>query len=256
MTVLKSLALAFSCFSAIPVPQVEWDEHNMRYLMACFPLVGVVVGAFMLAWWWLCDVAAFGAVLRAVGVVFVPLAVSGGIHLDGFADVVDAQSSHADVARKREILKDPHVGAFAVIGVAMYLLAYFGLASELPAGWPVAVVLACIPVLVRCESGFATVVFSGEKGGMLASFRTSAEKRVSIAVIAVEFVVAAAVAVAAAPALGLAAIAAGLVCLALLWPFARTCFGGMSGDVAGFFLSTCELVMVAALMVAAKAVGL
>lgn len=256
MTMLKSLALAFSCFSSIPVPQVEWNSDNMRYLMACFPLVGVVIGFVLLAWWWLCDFAALGMTARAVGIVLVPLVVSGGIHLDGFADVVDAQSSNAEPERKHAILKDPHVGAFAVIGIVSYLLAYVGLASELATSWAAAAVLACVPVLVRCESGLAAVLLSGAGQGMLASFRSSARTNASVAAICAEFAVAAAIAVVNAPLPGCAVLMAGVVCLGLLRPFARRNFGGMTGDVAGFFLCVCELAMVAALVVAAKAVGL
>ena len=58
-----------------------------------------------------------------------PLLVTGGIHLDGFLDVADARSSHQSRARKLEILKDSHVGAFAVIAMGCYLLLYTALWS-------------------------------------------------------------------------------------------------------------------------------
>ena len=35
---LRSLATAFSMYSSIPVPRVEWREENMRYVMCFFPL--------------------------------------------------------------------------------------------------------------------------------------------------------------------------------------------------------------------------
>lgn len=42
-----------------------------------------------------------GSLLRAAGVMLVPLAVTGGIHYDGFANVIDAQPSHVEPAHKR-----------------------------------------------------------------------------------------------------------------------------------------------------------
>jgi adenosylcobinamide-GDP ribazoletransferase len=48
----------------------------------------------------------------------------------------------------------------------------------------------------------------------------------------------------------------GALCLALLHPFARSQFGGMSGDLAGFFLQCAELAMLVALVVVCKVVGL
>ena len=44
MIVLQTIAVAFAMFSAIPVPQFEWNEKNMRYAMCAFPLIGVVIG--------------------------------------------------------------------------------------------------------------------------------------------------------------------------------------------------------------------
>lgn len=41
----SSCAIAFSTYSRIPMPQVEWNEANMRHTLAFFPLVGAAVGA-------------------------------------------------------------------------------------------------------------------------------------------------------------------------------------------------------------------
>ena len=51
--------------------------------------------------------------------------------MDGFLDTVDARSSCQDRQRKLEILKDPHTGAFAVIGGGVYLLIYAAVFSTL-----------------------------------------------------------------------------------------------------------------------------
>ncbi|WP_243427452.1 adenosylcobinamide-GDP ribazoletransferase, partial [Gemmiger formicilis] len=37
-----------------------------------------------------------------------------------YADTCDALASYADAAKKQEILKDPHCGAFALIRVCTY----------------------------------------------------------------------------------------------------------------------------------------
>lgn len=255
--VLAGLLLAFSSFSKIPVPQLEWREGNMRYMMCFFPVVGVVVGLLVAAWMWLAQAAGFGPFLRGAGIALVPLLVTGGIHLDGFCDVVDAQSSHAEPERKREILKDPHAGAFASIGVAAYLLAYAAFASEIGWSWQAAVLVGALHAASRCMSGLATILFpTSGHAGMLSMFHESGSgARVPI-VLLVEFaaciVVMAFVHIPAAVAM----VGAGLVCLAALFPFAKTQFGGMSGDLAGFFLQVAELAMIVALMVVSKVVGL
>ena len=47
----------------------------------------------------------------------------------------------------------------------------------------------------------------------------------------------------------LAMIVVDIVCVAALYPFSRTQFGGMSGDLAGFFLQSAELCMLVALVI-------
>ena len=39
----KSIAIAFSMYSKIPMVQFEWKEEDMRYSMCFFPLVGIVI---------------------------------------------------------------------------------------------------------------------------------------------------------------------------------------------------------------------
>mgnify|MGYP001705535948 CR=1 FL=1 len=61
MTVLQTIAVAFAMFSALPVPQFEWNEKNMRYAMCAFPLIGLVCGGL----WCLCGVLPLPELARA-----------------------------------------------------------------------------------------------------------------------------------------------------------------------------------------------
>ena len=90
MHVLKGLVIAFASYTRIPMPQVDWSEENRRWSMCFFPLIGVVVGGLIWLWLALCDGLHIGPFLRgAIGAVL-PLLVTGGIHMDGFMDVMDA----------------------------------------------------------------------------------------------------------------------------------------------------------------------
>ena len=254
---LKSLALAFSCFSRLPVPKMEWDSDNMRFMLAWFPFVGLAVGLLVLVWWLIAEALGIGIVLKAAGVALVPLLVTGGFHLDGFADVVDALASNAEPDRKREILKDSHIGAFAAMGVAMYVVAYFAIATELPAGWRIPVLLICLHVMSRCGSGFASTLFFGNgTSGMLTSFRDSADVRMTVAAVSCMFAAFGICAIAIVPLCGLFMVVCEVLLLVWLNWFAQRNFGGMSGDVAGFFLQTCELVLLMCIVIGSQAVGL
>lgn len=253
MSVLSPIIMAFSCFSVIPMPHLDWDDAHMRYMMAAFPLVGVAIGACVLLWGHLCVALELGQILYGAGLTVIPLLISGGIHMDGLADVIDAQSSHTSPERKREILKDPHVGAFAIIGVACYLLLYLGFVCEVRPEQLVS--LACIPVLSRCLSGFATVTFRASKtNGMFASeSQTASATRVRI-LLGIQGALSVVILASQGFLACLVALGAGIATLVYVRHVANRDFGGMSGDLAGYFLQMAELTMLVSLVIVGKLV--
>ena len=97
MHLFRSLAIAISMYSKIPVPIVEWNEKNMKYAMCFFPVVGAVTGVLqLLTGRILLEYTACGKLFFAIAMALIPVIVTGGIHLDGFADTVDALSSYGD----------------------------------------------------------------------------------------------------------------------------------------------------------------
>ena len=174
MIVLQTIAVAFAMFSAIPVPQFDWNEKNMRYAMCAFPLIGVVIGAA----WCVCGAMPLPGLAKAAGFALIPVWITGGIHLDGYADTCDALASCAEPDKKRQILADPHCGAFAVIRLCSYFIAYFALCAALPADGKT---LACMGlgfVLERALSGFAVAAFPLAKDtGLAHTFATAADRR-------------------------------------------------------------------------------
>jgi len=248
--IFKPLFLALSTYSKIPVPQFEWTDHNLRYALCFFPVVGVICGGLYFGWAALSGALSLSGVLFACGAVCLPLLLTGGIHMDGYMDTVDALSSHAVRERKLEILKDPHTGAFAVMFCGVYLLAQFGLLFEL---YVRDAALAVCPVFVlsRGLSAALAVGLKPARGdGMLHTYTKSAGKGACLASSAVA-----------------AALAAGgLFLLAGAWPclcavvfcglaaagyagLVKRQFGGVTGDTAGFFLQLCELVGMLGLLV-------
>lgn len=244
MIVLQSVLVAFSMFSALPVPRTEWNEKNMRYALCAFPLVGLCIALLCLAWLKLCVLLALPGLLRGALLCCLPVLVTGGIHLDGYADTCDALASHGDREKKQAILKDPHLGAFAAIRLCVYFLLTLALWCALPDPGPAELAgLFCLP---RCLSGLSLVCFPLREGGGLARrFAQSADRARVRAVLAVMALAASA------PLLlrgqGLCVIAAGLALLRLRRVSARD-FGGLSGDLAGWFLQTAELWMLAAMV--------
>ena len=242
---IETAAVAFSMFSALPVPQIEWNERNMRYALCAFPLIGAVIG--LACWLW----SAAGAALRLPALVLgagrclIPLLITGGIHMDGFCDTSDALASHAAPERKQEILKDPHIGAFGAIRLGMHLIAGLALWSCLPAFRPVPVILGFC--LSRSLSGLAVTRFPlARNTGLAHTFATAADKKKAGAfLLALSLALSAGLCFFGWAGAGMAAAAWGV--FAYYFRMAKKQFGGLSGDLAGWFLQTAELWMLAAL---------
>lgn len=246
MSVLNSLFSAFLMYSRIPVPQVEWREENRRYALCFFPLVGAVVGGVFLLWRYICDAMSIGRLLSGAVSAVIPLIVTGGIHMDGFCDVVDAGSSFGDRQKKLNIMSDPHIGSFSAIWLGAYLIVHAALLSEI-AGFRTAAALACSYVLSRSLSGIAAVTFKGaKKEGALQSFVKPAHKKITVSVLLIITACACSGMMILSPVSGGAAI----ICAGLSFVYYRISayrnFGGITGDTAGWFLQICELSTAAA----------
>lgn len=84
MNMLKSLIIALAMYSKLPVPNIDWDEKNMRYAMCFFPVVGVIIGALVFgAGQLILRYTECGKLFFAAVMTMIPVAVTGGIHLDG-----------------------------------------------------------------------------------------------------------------------------------------------------------------------------
>ena len=238
-----SLKIAFSMYSAIPVPQAAWEEKPMRYAMCWFPLIGAAEGAVLyLAQFALQRLGAGETVLAAAGTA-VPLLVTGGIHLDGYLDTSDALHSWESAERKLEILKDPHVGAFAVIRCVGYMVLYFGaMAAVMTAGQNAVFMMGGLYVLERALSGSSVVLFpKAKKDGLAVTFSRSSADRAVAAASAFWAMAAMIWTVFWGGKTGAVLGAGCLLAYGLYYRTAMKWFHGMTGDLAGWFLQRCEL---------------
>ena len=257
MNALRSVAMAFLMFSRIPMPLIEWKQENMRWMLSAFPLVGAAVGLALWLWQLLSARLGFGPLLWAAGLTLLPVAVTGGIHMDGWCDVSDALASHAAPEKKRAILKDSHTGAFAIIMLGCYLLLYFALASELPVTGHTALLLGLMHVLSRILSGTIALIYPKNGGeGLLRTFTLSAEGKGPLAVLLVSFLLCAAALLWTGGLPGGAMLLGGVLTALWMKRLSAREFGGMSGDLSGYFLQLAELVMLLCCVMITKVVQL
>lgn len=256
MTILRSIAMAFAMFSKIPTPRVEWNDDSMHYMLAMFPLVGVVIALLLMLWGWLCSLIGAGQLLFAAGLFLIPLAVTGGIHIDGLMDTSDALGSHATPERKREILKDSRVGAFGVIALVAYVLLYIALATEIPNTPCALAMLGICQVMSRTTSGTISTLGAGSTNtGLLATFRGATHKRRAMAILCVFFALCIAGLLWLDLWVGLIVVACDAVVAFYTLGMAKRQFGGMSGDIAGWFLQIAEVAMLACVAIGLMTIG-
>lgn len=151
---LTSFAMCQSMFCAIPFPLKCWEESQRDNMLLCLPLVGLEIGVLWAGLGWLCQVLELPQIVMALALSLYPYLVTGFLHLDGFMDVTDALRSWRDLDRRREILKDSHVGSFSVIGLAMVLLAQFAFLASVPENGDMRI-LIFLPAVSRCCSALA-----------------------------------------------------------------------------------------------------
>ena len=246
--IYNSLVLAFAMYSKIPTPKADGEKENMRYVLCCFPLVGVVIGALVYGWGWLSAQLSVGHLLRTAVYVLIPVLVTGGIHLDGFLDTCDALHSYAEKGRKLEILIDPHAGAFAIIcGISLFVL-NFGLGSELSMHGVRS--LAFGFVISRCLSGWSVATFPCAKGtGLAATFQNAAHRHVVAVICSVELLLTLVAAFFAEPFGAVCMLAAAFLAMVWYYFMSRKQFGGITGDLAGWFLQVSECLMAVAVVI-------
>lgn len=151
---LHAFAMTSSMFCAIPSPFRVWDEDARPLMLLFLPAVGLEIGLCWALCAWVLGFLGAPALIRGMVLCAVPFVLTGYIHLDGFMDVTDAVKSWRSLERRREILKDSHVGSFSVIALVLLILAQFALFASAPetADWRI---LILIPAAVRCCAAMA-----------------------------------------------------------------------------------------------------
>lgn len=244
MHVIKSLLLAFSVYSKIPLRQFVWKENDTKYMFCFFPWVGAVVGGCIYFWNRFCYVYGLGNLCRIAITMAILLFLTGGIHVDGFMDTMDAFHSYQPRERKLEILKDAHIGAFAVIMLAAYGLVFGGVFSEIT-DIVLLRIICCSFFLSRCLCGISVVSFPlAKKDGMLFLFVNHAQKDIVRVLLCLQSVLCIGLMLFWSFYAGILVTAAALSAFVCYAHRCRKEFGGITGDTSGYFILRCEICMI------------
>jgi len=243
---MRGLAIAFGFLSRLPVAPGRVDDAELARALAWFPAVGAAFGAIGLGLAHALD-AHLSATLVAILIVAASALISGGLHLDGLADVFDGLGGgRGDRARTLAIMRDPRVGAHGVTALVLVIAAKVAAVAALVAagqGWaiagaPIAARWAVVPLVVY-------VPYARPQG----TGRAMTDHGATRDVVGATILCALALATLGARTI-IPAIAAFGVALAIAaWLYRR--LGGLTGDVYG---AAIELAEVAFLIAASTAV--
>ena len=203
-----------------------------------FPVVGLLLGVVLAAvdlllhWGYplFTDVyRPFPSLLSAAILVVALIALTRALHLDGFMDCCDALLGGFNRERRLEILRDSHVGAFAVAGAVSLLLIKVAAIMALPPSGRMWALLV-FPCLSRWGMLLMLEVFPyARPQGIGTSFQPQGSRWQLLAGLLVSLVVAVALS---GPA-GLALLAIATAVALGLGAWASKLLGGVTGDVYG-----------------------
>ncbi|MBO4904644.1 MAG: adenosylcobinamide-GDP ribazoletransferase [Lachnospiraceae bacterium] len=246
MKMIKKILAAFSLYSRIPVPH-SWAGDDIEGAITPLPLVGVLIAVVMFGLAYLLDLLKCPVFAGAVIVTAVPLLVTGGFHADGFMDTADALRSYADREKKLEILKDPHIGAFAVTGLVtavMLMVFSTGLVMYMQLLWdiPVILFLGAVFVISRAMAALTSVyIINAKEDGMITAEKSGIKTGdvivlacfviIPLALMAYYFVIYA-----------IAQIISFALVTVIYKRMVMKNFGGVTGDTAGYYIVMSEIV--------------
>ncbi len=243
---MASLLAALSFLTVFPVPQgPDLSQQAVSNSRGWFPLVGLLIGLLLVGLEWLLGYIFPFFVTAALLVVF-QLVLNRGLHLDGLMDSCDGLFGGQTPERRREIMRDSSVGAFAVAGAgSVLLLKYAALLSLLSTNLPgKEAALVVFPVVSRYAMVLQLMLYPYVRTPGLGSPFHGHDARLPSIVAAV----AAALIAGILGGLGGILILAGICLLAVaLGQLAMALIGGLTGDIYG---ATNELSEVGALLAA------
>jgi len=233
---MRNLRIAFGLMTTLPVSLPDdWSAGDSGRAAVWYSLVGLVVGALT----WLAWTGArllFSPLLAGVLALLVWVVLTGGLHLDGLADCCDGLLASVGRERRLEIMKDPHVGAFGVIGLILVLLLKAAALASSASDSGFAILLAAS--LARWCILPAGLLPLARPSGMGADFASGLRSSFIFWSAVVPLAIALLLGVR-----GIVSALAGVAAAALILWFVKSRIGGVTGDVFGMLVEIVEAVV-------------
>ena len=151
----EDIWVALGLLTRLPLPARDWDNARPAALAAwAYPLAGFIVGAVACLLGSLAQAFGLPPGMVAALVLLGLTLLTGAMHEDGLADTADGFWGGATPARRLEIMKDSHIGAYGVIAlITGFALRWSALTALLSAGW------LWTPILVTAMTSRAAMAY-------------------------------------------------------------------------------------------------
>ena len=150
--------MAWGNFCSLPCPAKRWDNNYTSLMLGFLPLIGLVIGIIWSAIYFGLVYLGFTFFVVAFLITFLPFALCGFMHMDGFMDCCDAIMSRRPLEERQRILKDSNTGAFAVVSMIFLILGYFCFLSTAVTTGVDFANMVMIVVLSRAVSGLHVLI--------------------------------------------------------------------------------------------------
>ena len=220
---------ALRFLTIIPIPwRREVSPEELGRSAVYFPLVGLILGLFLVGWHWLLGLFLPRAVADVL--VMVTLVIfTGALHLDGFIDTFDGIAGHKSVEDRWRVMHDSRAGGIGVVAVASLLLVKYVSLNNLPDSL-LGMALVLMPVLGRWAMTYSIFAYPyARPTGLGTAFkRGTGWLRLTIATI-ITFVVV----VVLCQVTGLAVMLGIWIFVVAISAFLKRKFSGLTGDTYG-----------------------
>ncbi len=231
---MNGLITAIRTLTILPLRGRDADDFAAS--LPFFPLVGALIGSVSAATVWLFVHYTGWHEAGAVAAIAVSFVLTGGLHLDGFADVCDSLGGRTP-ERRLEILKDTHKGSFGIAGIVVLCLAkYVCIVKLLSVGGLVWLIVAAVCARFVQVLIAILIPYARKNGGTARGFVQGAKIRHLLVASALTLLIAAGLC----RIDGLSAMAAAFGAGLILALWAKKMFGGVTGDVLGMSSETVE----------------